>query len=257
MSIIHQAPFVHAAPAGFEQGLIRIESVAPAWYNSLVDGVGAQDIPQATGINADDDLFVIIASSGILSQPSNPGDWTQVVTGLSDSCKIFRRKATGGGAAADQFGITAHTNRMVAFMCRIRHQTDPTDTPALFQGGFLNTPNIGDDWDVGFPPGTSLALNTTNDPDAFVLLWEFKRRSNNGAISPAVIQNEPDGMELIASIGINDGADMGPSVDTMWVNFMFKYTNPGIAYTEFLQSYSPSPLSGNHYTQHTRWAYFP
>lgn len=256
MSIIHQAPGVYiGAAGGFEQGLIRIEAVAPGWYNSLVDGQGAQNIPQPPSIGVDDDLFVIIASSGILSQPSNPGDWTQVVTGLSNSVKIFRRKADA--TAADEFGITAHTNLMVAFMCRIRHQTDFTDTPALFQGGFLNTPNIGDDWDVGFPPGTSLALNTTNDPDAFAMLWEFRRRNNNGALTPTVDSTDPEGMETIASIGVNDSGDVGPAVDTMWVNFKFKYTNPGIAYSEFEQGYTPFPSSANHYTQHTRWAYFP
>lgn len=251
---IAPAHFVPLIGGGFEEGLIRIEAVASAPYNSVIDGQGAQDIPQPPNIGEDDDLFVIIASSGTLSQPSNSGDWTQVIAGFSNHVKVFRRKATGGTAAADQFGIAVHTNRIIAFMCRIRHTTDFINTPVIFQGGFLNTPNNGNDWDVGFPPGTSLVFTAINDPDAFVMLVEFKQANTNLALSPSIIQNEPDGMELIAAITLNE-LDASPAIDTIWINWMFKYTNPSIAYAEFTQSYAPFPTNGSHYTQHTRWTY--
>ena len=260
MSIIHQHPGL-LVPMGmvppFEQGLIRIQDIAPAFYNNLADGDGEQDIPQPPGIQINDDLFVLTLGSGLTSSPVNIGDWTNRLSVLGGAGELWWRKASGGGAAADQFTFAAHTLVVqVAFMVRIRHMTDATDTPSLFQGGFLNT-DFDNGWEVGFPPGTSLALNTTNDPDAFVFLIEFRRAGINGVSAVAVNDADPDNMELIASIAVNDGSDVSPSADTMWLQWKFKYTNPGIAYTEYDEGYDVDPTLGGQWTQHQRWAYFP
>lgn len=237
----------------FEQGLIRIESVG-LWYDNLIDGDGAQNIPQPT-INVNDDLFVIIGSSGILAQPSNPGDWLLQESGLAGTVKVFKRKADG--TAADEFGIAAHSQTMLAAnMSAIRHTTEPTDTPTIFQGGSLNTPNIGNDWDYGFPPGTSMALNTTNDPDAFAMSWGFKRSNTDTVFLPGVGTADPQGMETIASRAMNE-LNIGIGQDYMWINFKFQYRNPGIGYDAYDNSYTPFPINGNHYTHHVRYAYAP
>jgi len=240
-------PIFTGAGGGFAQGDIRIGSVG-ATEVGPTDGQAQHTIPSTTA-NVGDDLWVVTSANGILGNEVS-GNWTGRVTGTGGLQRIWSRVATG--TAADDFIMPASTLFVVAKMWSLQNFLPFDDFPALqFQGGLLNT-GFQIPWNVGFPPGVSLANTLTQDPRAFVYLFAFQFARYQPLIPSPSITNLP----ITPMETIMDEVHFAPTtsgVDTLYTLVQFRYTNPSIAYDEYSIGYTPAIQASGQWVQHQRY----
>lgn len=233
---------------GFLQGDIRIGSVGAT---EVTVGAGQHTLAAAAA-NVGDELWVVTHATGNLGVEVS-GNWLSRFNINFGRQRIWSRVADG--TANDNFVIPASTLFVVAKMWSLQ-EVLPFDTfpSANFQGGFLNT-TFQIPWDVGFPPGTSLSLNTSRDPAAFVFMFAFqwtRFQETSGPVVPTILNTPITGMETLM-----DEAHFAPtapfSTDTLYTLVQFAYTNPSIAYDEYTIGYTPATQNQAQWAQHQRY----
>jgi len=232
-------PIFGGASAFPTSGPIFVRSVG-AFYNSVVDGVGEQDLPQP-GITLDDDLFVLLNGNASTGSPVNAGDWTNLFSVSFNRFELFHRKATL--TANDEFTIAAHTSLQVGVMASLSNTDDITDTISQFQGGSINS-DADDTWNVN-----AIANNVTEDPLAAIMLF-CGRNTTTVVASPSVINAAPLAT-TIAQIGVSQVGE-----GSVWLYWGFDYENPSIAYGAFVQGYAPTQ-GAVQWTQYQRYRLVP
>lgn len=233
---------------GFLQGDIRVGSVGAT---EVGPGLGQpQHTIPAAPANVGDELWVITHATGPLGAEVS-GNWVQNQNVNAGRQQTWRRVADG--TANDDFIMPASALFVVAKMWSLQEFLIFDNFPsAQFQGGFLNQV-LQIPWDVGFPPGTSLTLNITQDPKAYVYMFGFQWGRFAPAFPSLSIANSPiTPMETIMSEA-HQAPTAGFATDTLYTLVQFAYTNPSIAYAEYTIGYSPATQALDHWTQHQRY----
>lgn len=231
----------HFTPGGGAAGPLFVRSVG-AFYNSAVDGVTQQNIPQPAGIQTNDDLFVLVNGTASTASPVNAADWTNLFTVSFNRFELFHRKADL--TASDEFTIAAHTSLQVAVMAAMSNDIDVTDTITIFQGGFVNAA-AGNDWDVD-----GITVNVTEDPNAAIMLF-CGRNSGTVTSGPTVVNASPLAT-TVAEIAVGQTGE-----GSVWLHWGFDYENPSLGYGIFEQGYTPDPTGAVQWTQYQRFRLDP
>jgi len=243
-------PLFGGGGGGFLQGDIRINSVA----NSELSQSAAQHTIPLASADVGDELWVQISASGLAPAEVN-GDWT-LAPGIGSSTSFRQYRRTADGTVADEFEMATNTLMVCARMWSIKEVIGSRQFPSsVVQGGFINSGAV-DPWEVGFPPGTSLTLNTTGDPDNFVYCFANRTDRQQPTIPTPTVANSPiTAMESIWAEGFFS-ATGGLSIDTIWQVVDFKYTAVSIAYAAYDIGYSPDVGLTGQATQHQKYRIF-
>lgn len=244
------APLFGGGGGGFLQGDIRINSVG-ADYISPTGGAGATTLT-APAADVGDELWIALQGTGGYA-PDDP-NWTlkgPLNSGNGGSFRTLSRVADG--TANDNYTIAANTVFLIAKMWSHKTENLGEAFPSFtVQGGTINS-TFGVNWDVGFPPGQTIALtlNTTGDPDKFVHgYFSCLDRQQPSTIQPTIIDGDPDGMETIMSLGAFAPTG-GFSADTLITLIKFEYLATSIAYQTYTIGRIPGPP--NTYGQFTQY----